>query len=737
MKLVKRSFLLMLVFLITFSPLVFAAPNGLDAFPDPVDIESWELPRDMTWDDFNPVPGLNWDEVDVEPERELKGALVLVEFPDLEFVVTKPEGTDPAGNPQIGNVPREELPQFWLDYLNTPQSLNNYRTISDFWMENSNGKWQVDLDAYGPYMMDGKEFQYGLNEFNQQDFIPPGYSPMTLRSEAVNKAQADLDASGIDYDFIFILHSGYAETGVWQEFGEMMFNSPEEIPDEFGPPANLGEDLPNWVNTRYVPWTSWFAAKSVWSSASRNVSIQGSSNGMATYAHEFGHLMGLADNYNNPYGNPVSRTYAGSWELMSSGSFNGPGGSHTRWMIPAIQGGSTPPHHMLRNKIKQGFLSENQYLNIDRDELAETGPIFADILARAVPSGEGFKRDDLKGINIEMEDLTPPNSLEDDWRADMQRGAKWYDNYTIEVVDQVGYDSFTHDSGVLIAKTKNTESAPNIWVVDAKPEDITIEDFVRPDGTTAMISKGGLEQLADALFKAGTDEDIVSEYIDEHNRLHFYILDKKYDDVGALSYRVSVRHLDSAGEFERSVEAAAVSAERAIPGKVAKHTFSVTNTGEETDLVRIQAETDAGWETMTLHHVIEVEAGETVEAPVYVKVPESEQQPAQLTFTATSETDTEQASSDVDVLLGEVNGTSLKALVQLFADSGDADEAAVRPLTTHLTAIEQFEKQNDAEKLVKHLEGFTLLIDQYSNNGSLAEKAADALYDYTDFLLNQ
>src|SRR5699024_8566425 len=122
---------------------------------------------DMTWDDFNPVPGLNWDEVDVEPEGELKGGLVLVEFPDREFVVTKPEGTDPAGNPQIDNVPREELPQFWLDYLNTPQSLNNYRTISDFWMENSNGKWQVDLDAYGPYMMDGKEFQYGLNEFNQ------------------------------------------------------------------------------------------------------------------------------------------------------------------------------------------------------------------------------------------------------------------------------------------------------------------------------------------------------------------------------------------------------------------------------------------------------------------------------------------------------------------------------------------------------------------------------------------
>ncbi|MFP3361485.1 hypothetical protein R0K17_29695, partial [Planococcus sp. SIMBA_143] len=72
-------------------------------------------------------------------------------------------------------------------------------------------------------------------------------------------------------------------------------------------------------------------------------------------------------------------------ELMSRGSFNGPGGPHTRWMVMPTLGGSAPSHHMLRNKINQGFLSEEDYLNVDRDALAETGPVFADILARAVP----------------------------------------------------------------------------------------------------------------------------------------------------------------------------------------------------------------------------------------------------------------------------------------------------------------------------------------------------------------
>lgn len=177
-------------------------------------------------------------------------------------------------------------------------------------------------------------------------------------------------------------------------------------------------------------------------------------------------------------------------------------------------------------------------------------------------------------------------------------------------------------------------------------------------------------------------------------------------------------------------------AERAIPGKVAAHMFSVTNTGEAADLFRIQAETDAGWESRVLHHVIEVEAGETVEVPVYVEIPEGEQQPAQLTFTATSETDITQVSSDTDVLLSEVNAKSMKTLVQLFADTGDIDETAVRPLTTHLTAVERFEQQGETEKVKKHMDGFKLLISQFANDQSITEKAADALYDYADFLID-
>src|SRR5699024_5646787 len=443
------------------------------------------------------------------------------------------------------------------------------------------------------------------------------------------------------------------------------------------------------------------------------------------------------DKYNNTYANPVSRSYSGPWELMSRGSFNGPERPHTRWMITPTEGGSAPSHHMLRNKIKQGFLSEDEYLNLDRDELAETGPVTVDIIARSVPTGEEFGRTGLHGINIEMEDLTPANSLEDDWRADMQRGEKWYDNYTIEVVDRIGFDSFTPDSGVLMAKTKNAESAPNIWVVDANEEDIGEVDFVRPDGTDAMYSLGDYRQLSDALFKAGTDEDVVSEYVDEHNRLHFYVLDKKYDDEGVLSYRVSVRHLDGSGDFERGVSVESNTVEYAEPGKIATQNFSVTNTGEATDLIRIGVETDSDWETMVEHNVIEVEPGETVDVPVYVEIPENEQSPTKLTLTATSETDSEQIAVSENVLLSEVSPTSVKELIKMLEETGDIDKEAEHALTMHMTSIEHFEKQGKDQKVVKHLEGFKPLLEHYNESDLITDKAFGLLADYTTILMNE
>lgn len=729
------------------STAAFAAEPGLDKMPEPIDPLSWVNPEDMTWNDYNPIPGIDWNDTDIKPETELKGALILVDFPDQDFILTKPKESELIGNPQVNAVPREELGEWWKDFLNVPSQLNNFQTIDSFWKENSNGKWGVSLESYGPYRLDKNEFQYGLESSHNANTLPSNYERGNLFQDGVNAAAADIAASGEEYDFAFIVHAGYDESTVWQELGEMMFLNQESVPDEFGPPDLPGfENMPNWAKTRYVPWTSYYGAKAIWSAASSatingkriRVSIQGESDGMGTFAHEFGHLRGLGDNYNNAALDP--RTYSGYWETMSRGSFNGPGGTHTRWMIPSTLGASLSAPHMLRNKMKQGFLEDDQVLRVNRDELIESGPVFADVTARQAPIGSKFGRTGLYGINISMNDLTPKDYLAGDWRNDILNN-RLYDNYTLEVVDRFGTDSFAADSGVLIAKTKDAETAPNIWVVDSHPEDINLKDFTRPDGTTAMVGKGDPRQTLDALFKAGSgkslvagkfygsiDKDtIVSEYIDSYNKLHFYILGNRKDNDGVLRYQVAVRNTDGAGAYTRGVEVSAGTIAPAVQDKVAVYHFNVTNTGEAKDLIRIKASADEGWAVQLDNNVIAVEPGATVKVPVYVKIPKGKTAPATLTFTAASETDPNQRVTDTNLLASNLNAAGVSSVIDSFDKEGAFKAGAAKALKAHLKSVEQFEKKGSADKVIKHINDFKQFLSLKKKANQISEKAYNNL----------
>lgn len=196
--------------------------------------------------------------------------------------------------------------------------------------------------------------------------------------------------------------------------------------------------------------------------------------------------------------------------------------------------------------------------------------------------------------------------------------------------------------------------------------------------------------------------------------------------------------MDGAGSFERGITAASSTTEQAIPGRIATHNFSVTNIGEETDLIRITAETEAGWETMIQHNVIEVAAGETVDVPVYVEVPENKHGLTNLVFTATSETDSNKKATVMELLLNDISATGLTALVKRYDENGEfANVDAVRALTMHLTVVDRFEQQGNSEKISKHLEGFKVLLDQQTKKQMISEMASTALQEYADFLIQK
>ena len=267
-------------------------------------------------------------------------------------------------------------------------------------------------------------------------------------------------------------------------------------------------------------------------------------------------------------------------------------------------------------------------------------------------------------------DRTP---AEDPATNPLSSGTPNYNFYSLEVVQRMGYDSFTPDNGVLLAKNKDQASAaggPNgfsvfNWVIDAHPEDIKKVDFKRPDGTPVMRTIADYRQLNDALFHAGLNSGSRFEWTDEPNRLQFYVVDRQRDARGVLSYTLAVRSLDGAGPHERGVALAGPANGRlAAPrlgsgqaGASSTASFTLRNTGRAAPMpnglhpqaVNAQAAGDIyrlsvtvagdGWTAALQNAIAAVPFGASQSIPVFLRRDAQSAASATVTVTAVSESD--------------------------------------------------------------------------------------------------
>ncbi|SDI61831.1 M6 family metalloprotease domain-containing protein [Nonomuraea jiangxiensis] len=682
----------------------------------PIDPQRVQDQQDMTWQDYKPIPGVSWATNGAIPtDRALRVALVAVDFPNQPFVITQPKKSDPFGNPQIEPITRDKVPQFYADFFNKPSPVNNFQTINGYWMEQSGGKIGIpEITAYGPYELPKDSFQYGLNDIGQEqqqgcpsqttvtgnqsavttievkstkflkvgDVItitgvsPSGRRVVTgipdsthltldgtvtvtdgaginncagtrLETDADALWHADANCTGnCGYDVVLRIYAGYDETSVWQEFGEMKFNSPEDVPREVW--GNPNPEQPTAVRSRYVPWTSWLAGSQLWGQSTVR---QGESSG--TITHELSHFFfSIGDNNNNPYAQPYHRAGSGTWDMMDRGSFNGPGGPHNRWQVPAQQGASMGAEQTLRNKIGMGFVPYSSVARFNRDGLAKSGLAVVDVIARAVntsPLPVGSRA----GLQVLLDgnapaDRSPACDVNTNPLCDGGGPAGGWSNYTLETVQRIGYGSFQPDNGVLIAKNKPYEPGQRgkegstcgyncfTWVVDAHPEDIDQLDYVRPDGTKVMRTIGDYRQLNDALFHAGTNSGSKNEYVDASNGLHFYILDKYEDDKGFLHYVLGVQNPAGAGPQKRGVALEKGTVGGKAPELATYCSFRLTNTGKDAatdpalhpqderaqlrnDVYRLSASaSSSGWAAQLPNNLTTAAFGKSVDVPVFV-----------------------------------------------------------------------------------------------------------------------
>ena len=385
-----------------------ATPPELADHPllQPIDAQNWVDQAELTWDAYTPIRPDSWNDTTGSDGsvNQYRTAVILLEFQDQPMLITQPPGSHPFGNPQAGWTPvaREDAADWYYDYYAVPNEFNGGQTLHGYWMEDTHGKIGVDVEVFGPYTLPGKLHEYGIPDgsFNapREAYCPQGDScTKNLRTDGGALWRADIGcASGLcGFDNGFYVTAGHDESSTWQEFGEMMFQTRDDIPDAFGPPRNpdgsaplnqLGQPMPNWADTRYVDWTSWRSAANHWPNAGGGTSTQAESSGLSVFAHEFSHLRGLPDNYNNPFAD-VDRNYTGYWEMMSRGTFNGPGGTHNRWQVPNAGGSGLGPHHLLQYKDRLGVLAPTEKVTLARDTLRTQGVGVVELKAReSVPA---------------------------------------------------------------------------------------------------------------------------------------------------------------------------------------------------------------------------------------------------------------------------------------------------------------------------------------------------------------
>jgi hypothetical protein len=177
-----------------------------------------------------------------------------------------------------------------------------------------------------------------------------------------------------------------------------------------------------------------------------------------------------------------------------------------------------------------------------------------------------------------------------------------------------------------------------------------------------MYSYGDYRQLSDATFNAGLGSGTEYEYVDEANRLHFYVVDVDENADGVLSYTVATRSLDGSGPQPRGTAVATASTKRVTPGWAADCNFPLTNTGGAgpiagthpedvssfltSDVYRLSASLQGeGWTADLYNALATANAGETVNVPVYVTRTPGADNRAVVTLTATSESDPTKTST--------------------------------------------------------------------------------------------
>lgn len=215
--------------------------------------------------------------------------VILVEFADKKF-------DECAG---MGD-PRDYYDRFFHEEGFSDNGCHG--SAYDYYYKGSSGKYRPNFHVLGPIQVSGGYADYAGQGGSAATYrMIQEVVPLADRMYDIDFSQFDTDGDG-SIDNVYCLYAGYgqADSPVSDSIWPHSYNL-AAIHAEF--------EIDGVTVDRYT--------------VSQQVNgVTGLPVGIGTFVHEFGHVLGLADHYNNssPLGNPPNNV--GNWDVMSSGSYN-------------------------------------------------------------------------------------------------------------------------------------------------------------------------------------------------------------------------------------------------------------------------------------------------------------------------------------------------------------------------------------------------------------------------------
>lgn len=236
-------------------------------------------------------------------EGKKKGIIILVQFPNQKFE----EGHDNAYYKMVAN---EKGLTHKDGYVGS---------VSDYFLSQSNGKFELDFDIAGPYTLSHHSSYYGKNDGANTD-VKVGY----MIQEGCDAAVADgfnfndYDWDGDGYaDQVFVLYAGLGEASggdaktVWPHEYQIRYTCVGKV-------LNYTAEGKGKVDT----YACANEMERVINKYTGQYTNETKLAGIGTICHEFSHCLGFADMYDTSNGGNYGM---GFFDVMSSGSYNGGG----------------------------------------------------------------------------------------------------------------------------------------------------------------------------------------------------------------------------------------------------------------------------------------------------------------------------------------------------------------------------------------------------------------------------